>query len=113
MLDPLWTHLLGRVDGSMIAINELAETNAQISERNQVPWTAGRNKRTLIVTYTKFHDYMWKLLHENTTTQTFRQVRTQVRDVDIADATPTTLLFSRPYYISTDFDPCGWSQEIF
>ena len=46
MLDPLWTHLSGRVDGSMIAFNELAQTNAQISERDQVPWTAGRNKRT-------------------------------------------------------------------
>ena len=47
MLDPLWTHLSGRVDGSMIAFNELVQTNAQISERDQVPWTAGRNKRTL------------------------------------------------------------------
>ena len=47
MLDPLWTHLSGRVNGFMIAFNELAQTNAQISERDQVPWTAGRNKRTL------------------------------------------------------------------
>ena len=36
MLDPLWTHLSGRVDGSMIAFNELAQTNAQISECDQV-----------------------------------------------------------------------------
>ena len=48
MLDPLWTHLWGRVDKSMIAFNELAQTNVQISERDQVPWTAGRNKRTLV-----------------------------------------------------------------
>ena len=46
MLDPLWTHLSDRVEGSMIAFNELAQTNTQISEHDQVPWSAGRNKRT-------------------------------------------------------------------
>ena len=51
MLDPLWTHRSGSVDGSMIAINELAQTNAQISEHDQVPWSAGRNKRTLNIDY--------------------------------------------------------------
>ena len=37
MLDPLWTHLSGRVDESMTAMNELTQRNAQISECNQVP----------------------------------------------------------------------------
>ena len=46
MMDQLWTHLSGRVDGSMNPINELAQTNAQISERDQVPWSACLNKRT-------------------------------------------------------------------
>ena len=46
MLDLLWTHLSGRADGSMIAINELAQTNAQISVFDQVPWSAGQNKGT-------------------------------------------------------------------
>ena len=36
MLDPLRTYLSGSVDGSMIAIHELSQTNAQISEHNQV-----------------------------------------------------------------------------
>ena len=36
MLDPLWTQLWGRVDGSMIAFNELTQTNTQISERDHV-----------------------------------------------------------------------------
>ena len=48
MLDLLWTHLSGRVDGCMIAFNELAQTNAQISEHDQVPWTAIQYKRTLM-----------------------------------------------------------------
>ena len=51
MLDPLWTHLPGRFDRSKIAINELAQTNVQISERYQVPWSsANQNKHPLIST---------------------------------------------------------------
>ena len=72
MLDLLWTHLSGRVDRSMITINELAQTNAQMSESNQVPLSAGRNKRTLNWVYFSFNQkviiweggaVMWLFLH--------------------------------------------------
>ena len=55
MLDLFW----GRVDGSMIDINELSQTNVQISERDQVPWSGGRNKRTHRIHVREVNGYIW------------------------------------------------------